>query len=126
MRVQWIENSQPPPSASPSTAAIVGTCAYLRRCETCWNLATTASTCGTLPVAALPPAPNPPPPATVYLTRFAACLSLPNRPASCAGSCTPCISCSRFAPAENGGSTCHTADAVKRALGSSTRRRTPL
>src|SRR3989338_10190495 len=115
MREQWIENSQPPPSARPYTAAMVGTCAYLRRCETCWNFATTASTCSTWPVAALSTSPSPPPPATVYFTRCAAPLSLSNNPAGGASllSCTPCISCSRCAPAENGASVCQRITAPK-------------
>src|SRR5450432_4070373 len=42
-------NSHDPPSAMPRTAATVGIRLYFRRCEVCWNFATTASTALQLP-----------------------------------------------------------------------------
>src|SRR5450432_1646930 len=49
VRSQCMMNSQDPPSAMPRTAATVGIRLYFRRCEVCWNLATTASTASHCP-----------------------------------------------------------------------------
>ena len=100
-------NSQPPPSARPSTAATVGTIEYFSACVVSWNCSTSFSTSASLPAINWSATP-------ICRAAFSASDSASRRtyrnslPSADGldGLAPPAGVFLRFAPTENGGSVC--------------------
>ena len=102
-------NSQPPPSASPSTAATVGTIEYLSICVVTWNCSTRCSTSASLPAISWSATPSwrAAFSASDSASRLKFLNSLPSAEGGAGGALEPLpLVFFRLAPTENGGSVC--------------------